>query len=75
MPSENGRRKSPKGSSGRGTSHPPNMDWESPRWREADDAQADVERDRRLRGDRAPAQRGAIDESASIDPESSDQTQ
>ena len=74
MSSENGSRKSLEGSSGRGTSQPPHTDWESPRWREDDDAQGDVERGRRLRGNRAPAQRGAIDESGSIGPESSDES-
>jgi hypothetical protein len=73
MPTEEGRRRSAGGSHDRGTSDPPDVDWDSPRWREADDAQGDVERDRRLKGDRAPVQRGAIDESESIDPESSDQ--
>jgi hypothetical protein len=40
----------------------------SPRWREGDDIQRDVERARRLRGSRAPDQRGAIDEERSVDP-------
>lgn len=42
------------------------FDWASPRWREADDAQGDVERARRFRGDGAPRQRGAIDEDDSV---------
>ena len=71
MSTENGHRKSADESPSRGDS--PDVDWDSPRWREADDAQGDVERDRRLKGDRAPAQRGAIDESESIEPESADQ--
>ena len=75
MPTGEGGRRPAGGSNDGGTSDPPDVDWDSPRWREADDAQGDVERDRRLKGDRAPAQRGAIDESESIDPESSDESE
>lgn len=54
---------------GRPDRHTPavDVDWESPRWREGDDVQGDVEQSRRLKGDRAPAQRGAIDDRQSID--------
>ena len=42
----------------------------------ADDAQGDVERDRRLQGrSRTQHNAGAIDESESIDPESSDESE
>ena len=75
MPTDEGRRRSADGPDDRATSDPPDVDWDSPRWREADDAQGDVERDRRLKGDRAPAQRGAIDKSESIDPEASDESE
>jgi hypothetical protein len=56
-----------------GTSGPPagEFDWESPRWREGDEVQGDVERVRRFRGDRAPRQRGAIDGVSVASPETS----
>ena len=47
---------------------PADVDWESPRWREADAEQGDDERGRRLRGAGAPKQPGAIDDARSIDP-------
>ena len=72
---DEGRRSSADGPDDRGTSDPSDVDWDSPRWREADEAQGDVERDRRLKGDRPPAQRGAIDESESMTPESSDESE
>jgi Uncharacterized protein conserved in bacteria (DUF2188) len=75
MPREERVRGSGDRSTDRGMSQRPDGDWESPRWREGDDAQGDVERNRRLRDDRAPAQLGAIDESKSIDPERSDASQ
>jgi hypothetical protein len=43
-------------------------DWHSPRWRDSDSVQGDVERDRRLRSPKAPRQRGAIDQGGSVDP-------
>jgi hypothetical protein len=42
------------------------VDWESPRWRESDEVQGDVEQTHRLMDDRAPAQRGALDDSQSV---------
>jgi hypothetical protein len=46
---------------------PPDVNWKSPRWRRGDEVQGDVERTRRLRGDRAPDQPGALDDERSID--------
>jgi hypothetical protein len=43
------------------------FDWSAPRWREPDEVQGDVERSRRLWSDRAPRQRGALDEAGSVD--------
>ena len=40
---------------------PSAIDWRSPRWREGDAVQGDVEREHRLRHEGAPAERGAID--------------
>jgi|tagenome__1003787_1003787.scaffolds.fasta_scaffold20137935_1 hypothetical protein len=38
------------------------FEWESPRWRQADEGgQGQRERDRRFRGSPAPSQRGAVD--------------
>jgi hypothetical protein len=48
---------------------PSEIDWESPRWREADGQQGDDERARRLRGSLVPDQSGAIDDAHSIDAE------
>jgi hypothetical protein len=42
------------------------FDWQSPRWREADQRQGDAEREHRLRDDAAPPARGAIDRGNSI---------
>jgi hypothetical protein len=42
------------------------FDWLLPRWREPDDAQADIERDRRFHDEAAPGQTGAIDGDRSI---------
>ena len=74
MPKQQRGRQARDGSADRDKSEPAprDVDWDSPRWREHDDEQGHVERDRRLRGDRAPAQRGAVDDSGSIDPESSE---
>ncbi len=40
--------------------------WETPRFRDPDEQQRDVERDHRLHGDNAPAERGAIDRDGSV---------
>lgn len=42
------------------------IDWQSPRWRQGDEIQRDVERGRRFRGDAAPNQRGAVDAGRSV---------
>lgn len=70
MPGKNGARRPVERSPDEDSSKPAEVDWDSPRWREGDDVQGDVERDRRLHGDRAPSQHGAVDESGSLDPES-----
>jgi hypothetical protein len=48
---------------------PSDVDWQSPRWRDADPQQGDNERMRRLRGAQAPNQAGAIDNAESVDSE------
>ena len=45
---------------------PAAFDWQSPRWREADEEQGDVERQHRLRDDAAPEARGAVDRGNSV---------
>jgi hypothetical protein len=42
------------------------FDWQSPRWREADQDQGDAEREHRLHDDAAPPPRGAIDRGNSV---------
>src|SRR5687768_502865 len=71
MPRSKVGRNAGDGSPDRDTSEPapPDIDWETPRWRKGDEVQGDVERTRRLRGDRAPAQPGAVDNARSIDPD------
>ncbi len=42
------------------------IDWRSPRWRDGDARQGDVEREHRFRDETAPAERGAIDREGSV---------
>ncbi len=42
------------------------IDWETPRWRESDAKQGEVEREHRLRDDPSPSEHGAIDRAGSI---------
>lgn len=44
----------------------PGFDWASPRWREGEDAQRAVERERRFWDRRPPGQHGAIDAGDSV---------
>ncbi len=44
----------------------PQFDWQLPRWRDSDALPGDVERERRLKGNVAPHQRGAIDDGESV---------
>ena len=52
--------------SGEEPGKPTDFDWESPRWRDREEATNEDERGRRFRGDRAPLQRGAIDAAESV---------
>jgi hypothetical protein len=45
---------------------PEAVNWDSPRWRESDQGQGEMERARRFRGDQAPRQRGVIDQDGSV---------
>ncbi len=45
---------------------PAEIDWRSPRWREADERQGDTEREHRFRDDAPKPERGAVDRVDSV---------